>query len=757
MAKNVVWTLLAMSFPILAHAQTPAPASSKVDYDKDVKPLLAQNCYSCHGEEVQQSGLRLDRRQPALRGGDYGPVIVPGKSAESKLIRRVVDGDGGLQMPPSGALAPEEIAILRVWIDQGAEFRNDVPDEAPPKPVDPKMAALVAAVRSQPRAAVEKLLTDDPGLLQSRDHAGSTLLHHAAGFGAVETMRLLLDRGADVNVKNRRGSTPLHWAIHGEAKVRLLIARGATINVRQIEGRTPLFLAASLANSNGTLRLLLAQGANPNIATANGQTPLMVAAGRGHVDAVRMLLDAKATVDAKNGAGETALMLAAGDGNPQAVALLLERGADPRARSKRNETALGNAATAGVEETVRLLLDRDADVNIRNIRGYSPLMLAASSDAIPAGAVKLLLAKGADTRYTADYDETARDLAAKRGDTEVTRLLTSAAHHKMQLEAASTPAIASSHHGDPGTRSIPNAVERALTLLEKQSYNFIRIGGCNSCHSQDLPSAAAAFARTRGLKAPDAIPQLPASMMPTPERVMDLGIVAVTGTAWELFDLGMNGVPSNAYTDAVARLIKAMQTPQGHWSTNESRRPPMSAGEYQATALAIYALKQYTPAGEEASTTQALANAAAWLERARPDTTQDRAFHLLGLRWASGQPAIASSAAQALAAMQRSDGGWSQLPGTDSDAYATAQVLYALNVGGNIAVTDPAFRRGIDYLLRTQAGDGSWHVKSRSIWLQPYFESGFPYGQDQFISAAGTAWASMALTAAMAPGHRTDR
>ena len=72
--------------------------------------------------------------------------------------------------------------------------------------------------------------------------------------------------------------------------------------------------------------------------------------------------------------------------------------------------------------------------------------------------------------------------------------------------------------------------------------------------------------------------------------------------------------------------------------------------------------------------------------------------------------------------------------------------------------SDPVYRKGIDYLLRTQAADGTWHVKSRSIWLQPYFESGFPYGQDQFISTAGTAWASMALAAAApAPAATTSR
>jgi len=292
-------------------------------------------------------------------------------------------------------------------------------------------------------------------------------------------------------------------------------------------------------------------------------------------------------------------------------------------------------------------------------------------------------------------------------------------------------------------------------MAEQQSYKFIRIGGCNSCHSQDLPSAAAGFARSRGLHAPREIPQLPQSMMPSPERLMDLGIVTPTSIAWELVDFGMNGVAPSPYTDAAVRAIKAMQTPEGHWSANESRRPPMSAGDFQAAAVCIYALKHYAPEGPDsnvASTAQAIARAVAWLERSNPQTTQDRAFHALGLLWGGSERARQS--ARSLVAMQRPDGGWSQLSGTESDAYATGQALFALAIAGNMSPADAAFRKGVDYLLRTQAADGTWHVKTRSIWLQPYFESGFPYGRDQFISTAGTAWASMALSAA-APALRT--
>jgi ankyrin repeat protein/mono/diheme cytochrome c family protein len=737
---RILLAFLTVLLPATAVAQLPPAATGPVDYDADVRPILAQNCYSCHGERAQQSGLRLDRRQPALRGGDYGPVIVPGDSASSKLIKRLVDGDGGMQMPPAGPLSPHEIGILRAWIDRGAEFRNDVA-EAAPKPVDPRVSAFIAAVRRGPRAAVQALAAADASIVLQADAAGSTPLHHAAGFGSLETMTWLLERGADVNAKNRLGSTPLHWAIHDEAKVRLLLSRGAAVNARQLEGRTPLYLAASLGNGHATLRLLLERGADPNLATAPGQTPLMAASLRADVRVMTTLLEHGAAVNHANGAGETALMLAAASGASEPVALLLARGADARMRTKRQETALGNAATTGNEQTVRLLLDAGAEVNVRNIRGFSPLMLAAGSDTVPAPVVKLLIAHGAETSYTGDYDETAHDLAAKRGDTDVVRLLASGS------TKGGSPAVAPGA-GSARPASIPDAVERALALTVKQSYTFIRVGGCNSCHSQDLPSAAAAFARARGLRAPADVPQLPASMLPPPERVMDFGIVAIGGLAWELFDDGMNGVAANAFTDAGVRLLKAMQLPEGNWSSNESRRPPMSSGDYQTAALAVYALKQYGRPAEDPQTRDALARAAAWFERSRPQTTQDRAFHLLGLGWAGMAPDRLKTAATELAAMQRGDGGWSQLPGLESDAYATGQVLFALNTAAAMPVSDPVYRKGVEQLLRTQAADGSWHVKSRAIWLQPYFESGFPYGQDQFISTAGTAWAAMALAAA---------
>jgi ankyrin repeat protein len=736
-----------------ASAQTnlPPAASKKVDYKQDIQPLLSQNCYSCHGSEVQQAGLRLDLRQNALRGGYYGPVIKIGDSAASKLIHRLVDGDGGLTMPPTGALSDDEIGLIRAWIDQGAEFRTDIVAEAPRSPVDPKVTALITAVRAGNRNGVEHQMAASPKVVKGQDEGGSTALHHAAGYGPIGNLQSLINKGADVNAKNRRNSTPLHWAIHDEAKVRLLLSKGANVNAKQVQGRTPLYLAAMLGNSIPTMRLLLTSGADPNLASLNGLTPLMLAAARGNVEGMQLLIERGAAVNSKDGAGETALMAACINGNARAVQFLIEQGADVKVRSKRNETALGFAATAGVQAAVEMLLAKGADVNVRNFRGYSPLMFAASSDAVPAGIIRLLLDNGADASFTGDYDEPASALAAKRGHTEAARLLGAGSPSRTAITTAMVTSSKVSY------RSIPDAVSRSLGLLEKQSSTFIQTAGCNSCHSQDLPSAAAALAREYGLTSMRTFPQLPATMTPPAEQLMDFDVVSPNSVAWELFDAGMNHEPRTHVTDAIVRYIMASQTTEGGWHTPESRRPPMNSGKFQTAALAIYAMKIYAPEAEKLNCRKAIASSVAWLEKATPVTNQDHAFRLLGLAWGGAAAEVIRQEAKSLAALQRADGGWSQLPAMVSDAYATGEAVFALGSAGRMTVSDPVFRKGVDYLLSTQASDGSWHVRSRSIWLQPYLDSGFPYGQDQFISSAGTAWATLALTLAAEPAKQSRR
>jgi hypothetical protein len=168
-------------------------------------------------------------------------------------------------------------------------------------------------------------------------------------------------------------------------------------------------------------------------------------------------------------------------------------------------------------------------------------------------------------------------------------------------------------------------------------------------------------------------------------------------------------------------------------------------------------MKNYAPEAEKLNCEKAIASSVAWLEKAKPVTNQDHAFRLLGLAWGGAAAAVIRQEARSLAALQRADGGWSQLPAMVSDAYATGEAVFALGSTGRMTVGNPVFRKGVDYLLRTQAIDGSWHVRSRAIWLLPYLDSGFPYGQDQFISTAGTAWATLALTLAAETAKQSGR
>src|SRR5262249_52759838 len=172
----------------------------------------------------------------------------------------------------------------------------------------------------------------------------------------------------------------------------------------------------------------------------------------------------------------------------------------------RNETALGFAATAGVQASVELLVAKGAEVNVRNFRGYSPLMFAASSDTMPAGIIRLLLDKGADASFKGDYDEPASALAAKRGHTEAARLLGAGPSSRANNGTAKLMPVG------VNDQSIPDTVRTSLALLEKQSDTFIRTAGCNSCHSQNLPSAVTGLARDYGLTSMKTFPELPAAM-----------------------------------------------------------------------------------------------------------------------------------------------------------------------------------------------------------------------------------------------------
>jgi ankyrin repeat protein len=163
--------------------------------------------------------------------------------------------------------------------------------------------------------------------------------------------------------------------------------------------------------------------------------------------------------------------------------------------------------------------------------------------------------------------------------------------------------------------------------------------------------------------------------------------------------------------------------------------------------LTIRAVQTYAPSHRAAEMAGRIARARAWLAATTPRSAEDRAMKLLGLAWADTSAHEIRAARIAVLREQRADGGWGQYPGAVSDAYSTGQALVALNQAGGLPVIDRQYRRGVAFLLRTQRSDGSWRVVSRRTHSAglPFFETGYPHAEHQFISYAGAAWAVMTI------------
>ena len=186
-----------------------------------------------------------------------------------------------------------------------------------------------------------------------------------------------------------------------------------------------------------------------------------------------------------------------------------------------------------------------------------------------------------------------------------------------------------------------------------------------------------------------------------------------------------------------------------------SNRPPSEKSVFASSYLALRAIEAFGRESHETNVAAAKEKAAKWFADAESKDTEDRVFRLLSLPYVEFDEQSEKRTTE-LIWQQRPDGGWAQLPDMDSDAYATATVLYALAEGG-MEPTDAVYHRGLEYLLKQQLADGSWHVESRSKPFQLYFETGYPHGKDQFISTTAACWASLVLMHALPENARADR
>lgn len=341
--------------------------------------------------------------------------------------------------------------------------------------------ALFKAAGEGDARQVEGLLKQGADV-NTQNHAGFTPLHAAASAGHEAVVRVLLAKGAQINVADHIiGVTPLHGAASAghEAVVRLLSEKGATLSgVAKVLG-TPLHGAARKGHE-AVVRLLLMKGAPINALDQDGKTPLYEAANEGHEAVVRLLLEQGASIDAADEDGDTPLHSAVYGGHEAVVRRLLEQGADVNTQNKRGLTPLHEAASQGHKAVVGLLLEKGAPLNAATKGGVTPLHAAAGADR--EAVVRRLLEQGAPVNAADEVGATPLHWAASNGHEAVVRLLLEkGADLAARARDGATPLHAAAFGGHPGVVRLLLAHDAYAGVKDNQGYTPL------------------AYARTKGL------------------------------------------------------------------------------------------------------------------------------------------------------------------------------------------------------------------------------------------------------------------
>jgi hypothetical protein len=496
----------------------------------------------------------------------------------------------------------------------------------------------------------------------------------------------------------------------------------------------------------------------------------MIAAGSFPI--VKLLLDRGADAKLSLPDGRGALALSGTSLDPRVLRLLLDRGATsplplsaavfsscqecfeillPHARPRDLSAALRAATANGNIEAIHRLLDAGAQAPPEILRAA-----ALSPKPIPAAAIRTFLGRGADPGLKTSFGLTTVDFAKRQGNDALVKILADAGIRE------ESPSLVIPRPKPAG--SVRAAVERAIAPLQRSDVAFLDRAGCVSCHNNSLTAMMVSQARARGFRvneeiASSQLKRIAAFLQDNSERALENeGLPGGIDTvSYILLGMAAEKYPSDTITDVWARYAKNSQSPDGRFKCLTTR-PPLESSDFQVTAASIRSLLAYAPRSYRTEYRTAVARAVRWLAATEPASTEDHAFQILGLKWGGGSSDTIRKSASKLLKLQRSDGGWGQIPALASDAYATGQALVALSESGVLKPDDAQYQRGVRYLVDSQMEDGSWLVRTRSPSFQPYFDSDFPHGYDQFISAAASNWAMMALLPAVAasqPEHLT--
>ena len=305
---------------------------------------------------------------------------------------------------------------------------------------------------------------------------------------------------------------------------------------------------------------------------------------------------------------------------------------------------------------------------------------------------------------------------------------------------------------DPvNVESIRVAVGKSIPVLQKSSDVFINKVHCATCHHSLLTSQVVALAKQKGIPAEDSF---------AVKRTMAaVGNIIYAGDAnkcgeflnvklfapYILMGLAAEKYPADFNTDLAVAFLISEANADGSFP-GEYQRVPLESGQMHTTSVSIHAIRLYASPALRPQVDQMVSKTRTWMENQSPSSQEELTYQLLGLTWCGSSETAKKEVAVKIMKLQRPDGGWAQLASMNSDAYATGQTLFALYKSGMLHSEDENSQRALNFLLKTQEADGTWYVQSRSFLIQPFVNSQFPPGdENQFISAAATNWATLAL------------
>ncbi|MBS0205024.1 MAG: hypothetical protein JSS49_19120 [Planctomycetes bacterium] len=320
--------------------------------------------------------------------------------------------------------------------------------------------------------------------------------------------------------------------------------------------------------------------------------------------------------------------------------------------------------------------------------------------------------------------------------------------------AGTTPADdgRQSHDATPGTRGthIKTAVQRGLVVLQRGAREYPSHQTCFACHHQTLPLLAMKYARDAGIAIDESLFQSQRkftreSFTERRERLAmgkQIGGQAATAS-YGLWTLALSDEKADELTEAMTSYLLRIQREDGSWKP-PSNRPPLEFSSVSCTVLSALGIQRFGSASQQEQISIAIDRAKSWLATAALEDQEDLNFALWGGVLLGGAQERQADLRDRILAARQADGGWSQKPSMNSDAYATGQTLFILMETG-VDSSEAVIREGLSYLTDSQLEDGSWHVVTRSKPIQPWFDNGDPHDKDQFISIAATGWATAAL------------